>query len=344
MPCRDVSAATDRYGPGPSRVVDGAPGACHPPDMSVEDRPRGALRVSDAERERAVESLRLHHAEGRLTFEEFTDRVDEAYRARSAGELDVALRELPAERSVRPPQRRAWYRRRLPAWWLRVNGICTAVWAATTLGSGVHYFWPMWVMLGTGIPVIAGSGRRAGRDGDPAPATVPPGAAPALEMPDGRVVTTVLFADIVASTERAAALGDAEWNRLLARYERQVGDEVVGLGGQSVFTKGDEVVAAFPTPAAAVRCGRAVQTHARALGLDVRAGVHAGEVDRHGGEVRGLAMHIGQRVCAAAGPGQLLVSSTVRDLLVGSGVAFTDAGEHELKGVPGTWRLFALAD
>jgi class 3 adenylate cyclase len=109
-----------------------------------------------------------------------------------------------------------------------------------------------------------------------------------------------------------------------------------------VFTKGDELVAAFATPAAAVKSGSAIRNCAQSLGLDIRAGVHAGEVDAHGHEIRGLAMHIGQRICVTAEPGQLLVSSTVRDLLAGSGMTFDDAGEHELKGVPGPWHLYAV--
>jgi class 3 adenylate cyclase len=109
-----------------------------------------------------------------------------------------------------------------------------------------------------------------------------------------------------------------------------------------VFTKGDEMVASFATPAAAVKTGSAIRACAQSLGLDVRAAVHAGEVDAYGQEIRGLAMHIGQRICITAQPGQLLVSSTVRDLLAGSNMTFTDAGEHELKGVPGPWRLYAI--
>jgi class 3 adenylate cyclase len=314
--------------------------------MSVGDPSRADVRVSDAERERAVALLRMHHAEGRLTLDEFTERVEEAYRARTNADLDRTLRELPREAVVppdrQPPRRRP--RRRMPMWWLRVNGICTAIWAVTTLGSGVHYFWPIWVMLGTAIPVVASAGHGHGHDhGHETGSTAPPEQPAPLPADATRVVSSVLFADIVESTEHAVSMGDREWNVVLEKYQQAVRTEITGFGGREVFTKGDEMVAAFATPAAAVRCGEAMRNCARSLELDIRAGVHAGEVDAHGHEIRGLAMHIGQRICAAAEPGQLLVSSTVRDLLAGSALTFTDAGEHELKGVPGPWRLYLYA-
>lgn len=313
--------------------------------MSVSEPPSVDVRVSDADRERVVEQLRAHHADGRIALDEFTERVEEAYRARTVADLQHALRELPAERergkAEHPSPRRRRRLGRLPMWWLRVNGVCTAIWAATTVGSGYHYFWPMWVMLGTGIPVLKSfHGHHAHHEPDLA-APVPPQSAPVGEDTD-RIVTSVLFVDIVASTEHAVSMGDAEWNRLLLDYQRDVEDDVRSCRGRDVFTKGDEVVAGFATPAAAVRCGSLVRERARARGLEVRAGIHSGEVDQTGQQMRGLAIHIGQRVCAAAQPGQLLVSSTVRDLLVGSKLTFRDAGEHDLKGVPGPWRLYEV--
>lgn len=316
----------------------------HPSDMSVGDAPRADLRVSDADRERTVAVLRMHHSDGRLTFDEFTERVEDAYRARTQADLTRTLRELPEQESVQPPQRRRRRPLRLPMWWLRVNGICTAIWAATTAGSGLHYFWPMWVMLGTSIPVVAHAGHRRRHDSSvPREVGVPEQPTP-LPTDAVRVVSSVLFVDIVESTEHAVSMGDREWNAVLTKYLDAARQEITTRGGREVFTKGDEMVAAFATPAAAVRAGGAIRTCAQSLGLDVRAGVHAGEVDAHGHEIRGLAMHIGQRICATADPGQLLVSSTVRDLVAGSGLTFTDAGEHELKGVPGPWRLYALPD
>ena len=312
--------------------------------MSGGDGPRVDVRVSDADRDRAAEALQAHHASGRLTLDELTQRIEETFRARSLSDLDHALRELPAERAVASTPRRRWRHQRLPGWWVRVNGICTAVWAATTVGSGPHYFWPMWVMLGTGIPVVASAGQGRRKQADPGGrSAVPPQVTP-TETGIGRVVTSVLFVDIVDSTTHAATMGDARWNTLLSDFERQVRAEITGIGGREVFTKGDEVVSAFPTPAAAVRCGLVLRTRAQTLGLDVRAGVHAGEVDQQGHELRGLAMHIGARVCAVARPGELLVSSTVRDLLIGSRMSFVDAGQHELKGVPGRWQLYSVTD
>lgn len=314
--------------------------------MSVGDSPRSDVRVSDAEREQTVAQLQAHHAAGRLSFDEFTERVDEAYRAQSTAALDHALRELPREQASVSQRKRRRRLPGLPGWWLRVNGICVTIWAITSLSSGVSYFWPIWVMFGTGIPVLMSYGGRHHRRGiehDHVHA-VPPQNPADLTARSGRVVSSVLFVDVVESTAHAAAVGDEQWNKLLTEYERQVHDEVSRNGGHEVFTKGDEVVAAFATPAAAVRSGQEIRNRARLLGLDVRAGVHAGEVDQQGREMRGLAMHIGQRVCAAAQPGQLLVSSTVRDLLAGSSLRFTDMGEHELKGLPVPWRLFAVSD
>ncbi len=313
--------------------------------MPAGDAAEVDYRVSDAERERVVARLRACHAEGRLTFEEFEERVEEAYGARSVSSLNRALRELPAVPDAGPAVRRRRRRRlRLGGWWLRVNGICIAVWAATSVG-GVSYFWPMWVLLGTTIPLVA-AGRHThhplATTGPPPP--IPDPSETMEDQPSKQVVTTVLFVDIVESTERAATVGDAAWNTLVDAYQRVVQSDLSACGGHEVFTKGDEVVAAFPTAAGAVQCGRSIRDHARELDLEVRIGVHAGEVEQQGRAMRGLAMHIGQRVCASATPGELLVSSTVRDLLVGSGLRFRDAGEYELKGLSGGWRLYALAD
>lgn len=312
--------------------------------MPAGDAAEVDYRVSDAERERVVARLRACHAEGRLTFEEFEERVEEAYRARSASALNLALRELPTGPEPAKTARRRRRRFRLGGWWLRVNGICVAVWAATSIG-GVYYFWPMWVMLGTTIPLVAAGRSRVRSAGDAD--SRPPAQTQSATADDQalrRVVTTALFVDIVGSTERASALGDAAWNKVVDAYQQRVEEAVSSFGGHEVFTKGDEVVAAFPTAAGAVQSGRAIREHARKLELEVRLGVHAGEVDQQGRAMRGIAMHIGQRVCASAQPGELLVSSTVRDLLVGAGLEFRDAGEHELKGLSGAWRLYALAD
>ncbi|HEY7401148.1 MAG TPA: adenylate/guanylate cyclase domain-containing protein [Actinomycetota bacterium] len=159
-----------------------------------------------------------------------------------------------------------------------------------------------------------------------------------------RVLATVLFTDVVGSTERAAAIGDRAWSQLVERHHAAVRAELGRFRGREVDTAGDEFLATFDGPARAVRCAAASIDAVRGLGLDIRAGVHTGEVEMAGEEVRGLAVHIGARVAALASGGEVLVSSTVKDLVAGSGIEFADRGEHELKGVPGAWRVYAVAE
>jgi len=157
-----------------------------------------------------------------------------------------------------------------------------------------------------------------------------------------RVLATVLFTDIVQATERAAALGDHEWRQLLARHHTLVRRELSRFRGREIDTAGDGFLAAFDGPARAVRCAHAVTRLLRdQLGIDVRAGLHTGECERLEEKLAGLAVHIGARVAALAGPGEVLVSNTVKDLVAGSGLRFEDRGDHVLKGVPGRWRVFA---
>jgi class 3 adenylate cyclase/tetratricopeptide (TPR) repeat protein len=157
-----------------------------------------------------------------------------------------------------------------------------------------------------------------------------------------RSVTTILFTDIVGSTERAAELGDREWRKLQAEHHARVRKEIRRFGGREANTTGDAFLAAFGRPASAIRCAHAIRESLRQIGVEIRAGLHAGEVDGTGRDVGGLGIHIGQRVESAASPGEILVSGTVRELVVGAGFQFEDKGEHELKGVPGRWRLYAL--
>ena len=159
-----------------------------------------------------------------------------------------------------------------------------------------------------------------------------------------RVLATVLFTDIVDSTRRAADLGDAKWKLLLAGHDEAARSEIARHRGSYIHTTGDGLLATFDGPARAVRCAQAIGAAVRSLGLEIRAGCHTGEVELTGEDVQGLAVHIGARVAALAAPADVLVSSTVRDLVAGSGLTFEDAGEHELKGVPDRWRLYRVVD
>jgi class 3 adenylate cyclase len=166
------------------------------------------------------------------------------------------------------------------------------------------------------------------------------GERPAVEV--DRNLTSVLFTDIVASTERAASLGDHKWRALLDTHDRLVRDHLRRFRGSEIKTTGDGFLASFDGPARGIRCARAIIDGARELGVDIRAGMHTGECEVRGSDLGGLAVHIAARVGALAGPREVLVSSTVKDLVVGSGIEFEDRGDYELKGVPGTWRLFAV--
>jgi class 3 adenylate cyclase len=157
-----------------------------------------------------------------------------------------------------------------------------------------------------------------------------------------RVLATVMFTDIVGSTERASALGDRRWKELLAAHHDVVRHLLARYRGREIDTAGDGFLATFDGPARAVRCARSTVEAVRPLGLEIRAGCHTGEVELDGDEVRGIAVHIGSRVGALAGPSEVFVSSTVKDLVAGSGLVFEDAGEHELKGVPDRWRLYRV--
>ena len=167
------------------------------------------------------------------------------------------------------------------------------------------------------------------------------GARPVPEV--DRVLATVLFTDIVDSTRKAAEIGDQKWKRLLAAHHERIRAEITRHRGREVDTTGDGFFATFDGPARAVRCAQAIEASVRGLGIEVRAGLHTGEVELVGDAVEGLAVHVGARVAALAGPSEVLVSSTVKDLVAGSGLTFEDAGEHELKGVPDRWRLYRVA-
>jgi pimeloyl-ACP methyl ester carboxylesterase len=156
-----------------------------------------------------------------------------------------------------------------------------------------------------------------------------------------RVLATVVFTDIVSSTEQAAGLGDQQWRELLDRHDAMVRRQLHRFGGREVKTTGDGFLTTFDGPARAIRFAMAVRDGAGQLGMDIRAGVHSGEVEMRGDDVAGIAVNIGDRITGLAGSREVLVSSTVKDLVAGSGIAFADRGEHRLKGVPDEWRVFA---
>jgi class 3 adenylate cyclase len=160
-------------------------------------------------------------------------------------------------------------------------------------------------------------------------------------VPDS-VLTTILFTDIVSSTERAAALGDRAWRDLLERHHAAVRRQLARFRGRELDTAGDGFFATFDGPARAIRCAQAIITDVGELGLELRAGVHTGECELHDGKLAGLAVSVGSRVAAEARAGQVVVSGTVKDLVAGSGIEFEDVGARVLKGVPGEWRLYAV--
>jgi class 3 adenylate cyclase len=163
------------------------------------------------------------------------------------------------------------------------------------------------------------------------------------DVADDRVLATVLFTDIVDSTRRAARMGDRDWHALLDAHDAVVRAQLSRFRGREVNTSGDSFLAMFDGPQRAIRCAMAIRDAVKTLGIQVRAGLHSGECEVRGDDIGGIAVHIGARVSALAGPNDVLVSSTLHDLVIGSGLEFDDRGAHQLKGVPGEWRLFAVA-
>jgi class 3 adenylate cyclase/pimeloyl-ACP methyl ester carboxylesterase len=166
------------------------------------------------------------------------------------------------------------------------------------------------------------------------------GERPAIEAE--RILTTVLFTDIVGSTQRVASLGDLRWRSVLDQHDRAVREQLRRFRGREINTTGDGFVACFDGPARAMRCAQTIIEATEKLGIELRVGLHTGECEVRGEDLGGLAVHIAARVGALAAPGEVLVSGTVKDLVAGSGIDFGDRGEHELKGVPGSWKLFAV--
>ena len=166
------------------------------------------------------------------------------------------------------------------------------------------------------------------------------GARPDIEV--DRILTTVLFTDIVGSTERAATLGDHKWRALLDAHDHAVRDQIRRFRGKEINTTGDGFVASFDGPARAIRCAQAIGDATSKLNVELRVGLHTGECDVRGDDLGGLAVHVAARVATLAAPGEILVSGIVKDLVVGSPIEFNDRGDHQLKGVPGSWKLFAV--
>lgn len=156
-----------------------------------------------------------------------------------------------------------------------------------------------------------------------------------------RMLTTLVFTDVVGSTERVATIGDRAWRALLDRHDDAVRHQLARFSGHEEKLTGDGILATFDGPARAIRCGAAIRDAALQIGIDVRIGIHTGEVERRRAELSGIAVHLANRVCETAQPGEILVSRTVVDLVAGSGIGFDDRGEHELKGIPAAWHLFA---
>ena len=198
-------------------------------------------------------------------------------------------------------------------------------------------FWPAWTMLFFGVPLGVHAAIALSRR--PRPDRSRP-AAPAV--PGERTLATVLFTDIVGSTEQVSRIGDRRWSKLLDVHDRTAKELVERSGGRLVKSTGDGILATFDGPGAAIRSATALRDRLQELGVEIRAGLHTGEVQPRGADVGGIAVHVAARVMAAAGDGEVLVSRTVRDLVAGSDVAFDDRGSHVLKGIGGEWQLFAI--
>ncbi len=163
-----------------------------------------------------------------------------------------------------------------------------------------------------------------------------------VDSDHARILTTLVFTDVVGSTDRVVAIGDRAWRNVLDLHDDAIRRQLERFAGSQRRLTGDGVLATFDGPARAIRCGSAIRDAARQIGLDVRVGIHTGEVERRGTELAGVAIHLAHRVCETAAPGEVLVSRTVVDLVAGSGLSFDDRGEHDLKGIPQPWRLFSV--
>jgi class 3 adenylate cyclase len=241
-----------------------------------------------------------------------------------------------------------------------VNGFLVVVWVLApepTIAQGAapglqDQFWPGWTMVLLAVPlglhatIVLATRPATARPVPPRPSRGPAAPqAPAVggqgDQPD-RSLVTVLFTDIVGSTERARQAGDRRWAELLDAHDRLTHQLVARFGGRLVKSTGDGVLATFDRPGRAIRCATGLRDRLRGIGVEIRAGLHTGEVQFRGGDVGGIAVHIAARVMAAAGPGEVLVSRTVHDLVTGSDYVLEDRGAHNLRGMTGEWQLFAV--
>ena len=230
--------------------------------------------------------------------------------------------------------------------WLLVGVFCTGIWWIAERSQGMNsVYWPGLVMLLLLIPLglhaaivfMVGPPKRPAT---PAPDRAPD-AAPAGERGE-RALATVLFTDIVGSTGHARQVGDRRWGELLDTHDRLARELVGQLQGRLVKSTGDGILALFDRPGRGIRCATALRDRLRGNGVEIRAGVHTGEVQLRGDDVGGIAVHIAARVMATARPGEVLVSSTVHDLVAGSDYVLEDRGAHALRGMSGEYRLFAV--
>jgi class 3 adenylate cyclase len=219
--------------------------------------------------------------------------------------------------------------------YLVINVFFTVTWLlAPDVPGADEGFWPAWIMLLLAVPL--------GLHATAVVATRRPREPPARPVRAGRALATVLFTDIVASTQRALEVGDHRWGELLDSHDRLARSLVARFGGQLVKSTGDGVLATFDRPGQGIRCAVDLRERLRRIGVEIRAGLHTGEVQVRGADVGGIAVHVAARVMAAAGPGEVLVSRTVHDLVAGSDLVLEDRGAHHLKGLAGQWQLFAV--
>ena len=230
--------------------------------------------------------------------------------------------------------------------WLLVGVLATGIWWIAERSQGMRtVYWPGRLLMVLLIP-LALHAAVVFMSGSPRPAPAPTPAATPAPVRVGelgeRALATVLFTDIVGSTERARQVGDRRWGELLDLHDRLARELVGQLQGRLVKSTGDGILALFDRPGRGIRCATALRDRLRGCGVEIRAGVHTGEVQLRGDDVGGIAVHFAARVMAAAAPGEVLVSATVHDLVAGSDHVFEDRGAHGLKGIAGEWRLFAV--